>query len=121
MHDIKFIRENPEAFAKALKRRPAYTGPWAEELLELDKANRGGKTELQALQARRNEVAKLIGEAMRTDKSKAEALKAEAAEIKQKLAALEGGEEEGGALNDALSRIPNILADDVPDGADESA
>ncbi len=121
MHDIKAIRENPEAFSQAMKRRPAYAGPWADELLALDKVNRDGKTELQNLQARKNEVAKQIGEAMRTDKSKAETLKVEAAEIKQKLAALEGGEEEGGALNDALARIPNLLAEDVPEGADESA
>lgn len=121
MHDIKFIRENHAAFDAALKRRPAYQGPWAEELLEMDKATRGGKTELQALQARRNEVAKLIGEAMRTDKAKAESLKTEAAEIKAKLAAMESGEEEGGALEDALMRIPNLLADEVPEGADEAA
>ena len=121
MHDIKFIRENPAAFDAAAKRRPAYQGPWAEELIALDKEKRGGQTELQALQARRNEVAKLIGEAMRTDKAKAETLKAEAAEIKLKLTKLEGGEEEGGALTDALSRIPNLLADDVPNGADETA
>ena len=43
MHDIKFIRENPEAFDAALKRRPAYDGVKSNELLELDKANRGGK------------------------------------------------------------------------------
>lgn len=120
MHDIKQIRENPAAFDEALKRRPAYTGPWAAELLELDKASRGGKTEIQALQARRNEVAKQIGAAMKNDPALAEQLKAEAAEIKTKLAALEGGEEEGGELRDALSRIPNLLAADVPAGADES-
>lgn len=119
MHDIKFIRENPDAFDAALKRRPTYTGPFAAELLELDKANRGGKTELQALQARRNEVAKLIGEAMRTDKAKAEALKQEAVDIKAAIAALEN--EENTALTDALMRIPNLLADDVPEGADEAA
>jgi len=121
MHDIKSIRENPEAFKAALKRRPTYVGPWAAELLELDKANRDGKTELQNLQARRNEVAKAIGEAMRTDKAKAEELKKEAADIKANIAALESGEEEGGALMDALARIPNLLADDVPDGADEES
>lgn len=121
MHDIKFIRENPEAFDAALARRPTYDGPRSKELLELDKANRGGKTELQNLQARRNEVAKAIGEAMRSDKAKAEELKAEAADIKAKIAALESGEEEGGALSEALSRIPNLLADDVPNGADEES
>ncbi len=121
MHDIKYIRENPDAFDAALARRPTYEGPRSKELLELDKANRGGKTELQNLQARRNEVAKLIGEAMRTDKAKAEELKAEAADIKAKIAALESGEEEGGALSEALSRIPNLLAEDVPNGADEES
>ena len=118
MHDIKAIRENPAAFDAALARRGL--PPQAEALLKLDAEKRGGQTELQALQARRNEVAKQIGEAMRTDKALAEKLKAEAAEIKTKLAALEGGEEEGGALQDALSRIPNLLGAEVPDGADET-
>lgn len=120
MHDIKAIRANPDAFDAALKRRPAYAGPWAAELLKLDEATRGGKTELQALQARRNEVAKAIGAAMREDPVKAEALKAEAAEIKVKIARLEGGEEESGELADALMRIPNLLATDVPAGEDEA-
>jgi len=121
MHDIKAIRENPAAFDAALKRRPTYQGPWAAELLKLDEASRGGKTEIQALQARRNEVAKAIGEAMRTDKAKAEELKKEAGDIKAKLAALEGGEGENAELTDALMRIPNLLANDVPNGADETA
>lgn len=121
MHDIAAIRTNPDAFDAALKRRPAYNGPWSAELLELDKASRGGKTEIQALQARRNEVAKQIGAAMKSDPALAETLKAEAAEIKTKLAAMEGGEGENDALNDALSRIPNLLFSEVPEGADENA
>ena len=118
MHDIKVIRENPDAFKAALKRRNVKVD--VDALIALDAEKRGGQTEMQNLQARRNEVAKQIGLAMRTDKALAEQLKAEAAEIKTKLAALEGGEEEGGALEDALSRIPNILADDVPEGVDET-
>ncbi len=121
MHDIKKIRENPTAYDVALKRRPAYTGPWAAELLKLDEASRDGKTEIQALQARRNEVAKAIGAAMRTDPAKAEELKKEAADIKAKLAALEGGEGENAELTDALMRIPNLLSDETPEGADEEA
>ncbi len=121
MHDIKAIRENPAAYDAALKRRPAYTGPWAADLLKLDEASRGGKTELQNLQARRNEVAKAIGEAMRTDKAKAEELKKEASDIKAKIAALEGGEGDNAELTDALMRIPNLLVDEVPAGADEVA
>jgi seryl-tRNA synthetase len=82
MHDIKAIRENPAAFDAALARRglPAQ----AAELVKLDEAKRGGQTELQNLQARRNEVAKAIGVAMREDKAKAEALKAEVGLLRRK-------------------------------------
>ncbi len=118
MHDIAFIRKHPQLFDAALARRSL--APMSAQLLALDASKRGGQTELQALQARRNEVAKAIGAAMKSDAALAEKLKNEAAEIKQKIAALEGGEEEGGELFDALSRIPNILADDVPVGADET-
>lgn len=118
MHDIKSIRENPEAFKAALARRKGEVDVAA--LLALDVEKRAQLTELQALQARRNEVAKAIGEAMRSDKAKAEALKAEAARIKEKIAAFEAAQNEGGALEDALARIPNLLAEDVPEGADES-
>lgn len=121
MHDITAIRKDAAAFDTALKRRPTYTGPFVTELLELDKQKRGGQTEMQALLARRNEVAKQIGQFMKSDPAKAEQLKAEAAELKTKIAAAESGAEEGGALTDALSRIPNLLADDVPAGADETA
>lgn len=118
MHDIAYIRKNPDAFDAALARRglPAQ----AAELLKLDAEKRGGQTELQALQARRNEVAKQIGAAMKADPALAEKLKAEAAEIKATLAALEGGADENAALTDALMRIPNLLAADVPDGVDET-
>lgn len=119
MHDIKTIRENPDAFDKALARRGLE--PMAAQLLALDEQARDGKTQMQNLLARRNEVAKQIGVAMRSDPAAAEALKKEAAELKEKIAALESGDEEGGALADALMRIPNLLADDVPVGADETA
>ena len=121
MHDIAAIRKDPAAFDAALKRRPAYLGPRAAELLELDAQKRGGQTGLQAMLARRNEVAKQIGQFMKSDPAKAEELKREAAELKTRIAAAESGTEEADALSDALSRIPNLLADDVPAGADETA
>jgi seryl-tRNA synthetase len=123
MHDIKSIRENPEAFDAALVRRSkaAESCAKSEELLQLDAINRQQLTELQVLQARRNEVAKAIGEAMRSDKAKAEQLKAEAGEIKEKIFAMEADQAQGGLLQDALARIPNRLADDVPDGSDETS
>ena len=119
MHDIKIIRDNPEAFKAALARRKGEFD--VDALVALDSEKRAEQTKLQALQARRNEVAKAIGEAMRTDKALAERLKTEAGEIKETIAALEAAQNEGGALEDALSRIPNILADDVPNGADETS
>src|SRR5688572_21683699 len=72
MHDIAAIRKDPAGFDAALKRRGLE--PMAQDLLKLDAEKRGGQTELQQMLARRNEVAKQIGEAMRTDKSLAEKL-----------------------------------------------
>ena len=120
MHDIKSIRENPDAFKAALTRRNiADADALVADLIRLDAEKRGGATELQALQARRNEVAKSIPEAKKRGEDIA-ALLAEGNAIKEKIAALEAAQTEGGALEDALSRIPNILAADVPEGADES-
>ncbi|MFN8929685.1 MAG: serine--tRNA ligase [Alphaproteobacteria bacterium] len=117
MHDIKFIREHPEAFDAALARRglPAQ----AQDLLKLDAEKREKLTELQALQARRNEIAKQIPEVKRAG-GDAATLIAEGNRTKERIAACEA-EMESGALEDALSRIPNLLAADVPEGKDESA
>ncbi len=120
MHDIKWIRENPEAFDAGLARRGL--PPQSAELLKLDAEKRNAQTELQALQSKRNEIAKAIGVVMRDDKTKAEALKVEAGEIKDKIAALEAAvsDDAQDALSEALSRIPNIPAADVPVGEDEN-
>ena len=119
MHDLRFIRENPEAFDAALARRGLE--PVAAEVLALDARRRDVSTRAQEMQARRNEASKLIGQAMgRGDKDAAEALKAEVAQIKQSLPALEEEDRTlGNQLDDLLARLPNLPADDVPDGADE--
>ena len=56
MHDIKFIRENPEVFDAAMARRglPAI----AAEIGQLDEKRRALQTRAQQLQARRNEASK---------------------------------------------------------------
>ncbi|MES2984989.1 MAG: serine--tRNA ligase [Pseudomonadota bacterium] len=117
MHDIKAIRENPAAFDDALARRslPAQSAT----LLALDAAKREEMTELQNLQAQRNDVAKRIPEAKKKGEDIA-ALLAEGNAIKEKIAALEAAQNEGGELEAALSRIPNLLAQEVPAGADEA-
>lgn len=119
MHDIKFIRENPEAFDAALARRGV--DPVATEIIRLDETKRALATELQQGQARRNEASKAIGQAMgQGDTDKADALKAEVGELKKSLPVLEEKERDVGAkLRDMLASIPNLPADNVPDGADE--
>ncbi len=120
MHDIRLIRENPEAFDAALARRGAE--PVAATLLDLDERRRAVSTRMQEAQNRRNEVSKSIGQAMaQGDKGHADALKAEVAQIKVELPALEEEDRTLGAELDALlAAIPNLPADDVPDGADET-
>ena len=119
MHDIRLIRENPEAFDAGLARRGLE--PLSARIVAADASLRALQTEIQGSLARRNEASKLIGQAMASgDKGKAEALKAEVADLKTALPAKEDAEREQlAALQDILAAIPNIPLDDVPEGADE--
>ena len=120
MFDIKWIRENPEAFDAGMEKRGHDARSAA--LIALDEARRAHIVKLQDAQARRNAASKEIGAAMGAgDHEKADALKAEVAEIKS---FIQSGEEEERSLiaqlNEALSAIPNLALDDVPQGADEN-
>ncbi|MFZ5725363.1 MAG: serine--tRNA ligase [Pseudomonadota bacterium] len=121
MHDIRFIRDNPHAFDASLARRGLE--PLSAEILAADAALRALQTDIQASLARRNEASKLIGQAMAAgDRDKAEALKAEVADLKAALPAKEEAERaQLSALHDRLAALPNLPADDVPDGEDEAA
>ncbi|MDK9697494.1 MAG: serine--tRNA ligase [Siculibacillus sp.] len=119
MHDIKWIRDNPEAFDAGLTKRGKE--PMAAAVLALDADRRAHLTELQDLQAKANAASKQIGAAMgRKDLAEAERLKSEVAEIK---ATIQKGEAEEREIDrriaDLLAGIPNTPADDVPLGADE--
>jgi seryl-tRNA synthetase len=120
MYDIKWIRENPEAFDRGLKRRGLK--PQAKELLALDDRRRAAIAKSQAAQERRNAASKNIGAAMKAgDAALAKALKIEVGELKESLAVIETEEREAiAALDEALAEIPNTPLDDVPDGRDES-
>ena len=119
MHDIRFIRENPEAFDAALARRGVEAV--SSSILDLDARRRAVTAKVQDAQARRNEASKAIGQAMgQGDKDKAEALKAEVAELKQTMPALEDEDRQLAAeLEAAMAALPNLPADDVPVGASE--
>ena len=119
MHDIKLIRDNPQAFDAARQRRGLE--PIAEKLLALDDARKTAISTLQRAQERRNAASKEIGVALKDkDQAKAEALKAEVAKIKEDWPQLEAAEREAiRALDDALAELPNSPLDSVPDGKDE--
>ena len=119
MHDIAFIRNNPGAFDAGLARRGAE--PQADRILALDARRREMTTALQQAQSRRNEASKAIGQAMgQGDTDKAEALKAEVAEIKQRMPEMEEQDRSlASELTDLLARLPNLPAEDVPEGEDE--
>ncbi|WP_417618570.1 serine--tRNA ligase [Parasphingorhabdus sp.] len=119
MHDIKYIRENPEVFDAALAKRGVESV--ARNILALDEQSRALKTELQNGQARRNEASKAIGKAKsQGNEEAAQALMAEVAELKSKLPEVEEKEREVSArLQDILAALPNLPADDVPVGEDE--
>ena len=120
MHDIRLIRENPAAFDAGLARRGL--APAAAAILAIDTRRRELVTRMQEAQARRNEASKAIGAAMgKGDHETANALKAEVAALKEQLPAHEDDERRLTAeLQTALAVLPNLPADEAPDGADEA-
>jgi seryl-tRNA synthetase len=117
MHDIKSIRENPAAFDEALKKRGL--APQAQTLIKLDEEKRVLQTQLQELQSRRNQLAKEVGMA-KAKGGDAGAVITEAKTVNDNIAALESKVNEEDALTKQLSAIPNLPAEDVPVGKDET-
>jgi seryl-tRNA synthetase len=129
MFDIKWIRDNPEAFDAGLRKRGISFSDdpkpgdvlSAKQLAALDDARRAVITRLQEKQARRNAASKEIGKAKAArDEAKASALMAEVTALKDEMA--KGEDEQRAAdkaLHDALSVIPNVPFDEVPVGKDE--
>jgi seryl-tRNA synthetase len=120
MHDIRAIRENPEAFDEGLRRRGL--SPRAEGLVALDEKRRAAILALQSAQERRNAVSKQIGVALaRKDIVAADDYRAEVAGLKATMPELEAVEREAGAaLDEELAAIPNLPLEDTPDGKDEN-
>jgi seryl-tRNA synthetase len=117
MHDLRSIRDNPDAFDRGLARRGL--SAQSSDILALDQRRRALQTEFQELQARRNEASKLIGTYKKEGRD-AQPLLDEVAALKEKLPALEQQEKELGVeLDGILASLPNIPADDVPAGKDE--
>ena len=119
MHDIRAVRADPAAFDAALARRGL--APVSAELLTLDSARRAAQTTAQEAQARRNALAKEIGQGKRSG-ADTSALEAEATALR---ARMDGLDAEARVAEEAQTRIlealPNLLDADVPEGADETA
>jgi seryl-tRNA synthetase len=119
MHDIKWIRDNPAAFDRALARRGL--APQAAKLVKIDEDRRAAIGKAEAAQARRNAASKEIGAAKKSNEEEvAQRLMAEVAELKTAIPALEVEEKKlSKELDDTLAQIPNLPLDAVPDGTDE--
>ena len=119
MHDIRAIRENPEAYDQGWALRGM--SPQTPPILALDRALRAAQTALQDLQSRRNDGSKLIGQAKaRKDEAEAQRLMAEVEALKGDMAREAEAEKSVGEELDALlATLPNLPFADVPQGADE--
>ncbi|WP_420971443.1 serine--tRNA ligase [Bradyrhizobium sp. B120] len=119
MHDIKAIRDNPTAFDQGLLRRGLR--PQAQHLLSLNGHLQAISRVLESWRSRRKVASDKIHQAKaRADEAAEQQLRAEVAECKNSIATLELEQKElGEELKKALSEIPNLPLDDVPDGADE--
>jgi seryl-tRNA synthetase len=120
MHDIRAIRETPDAFDAALARRGL--DPLSPAILALDEARRACISRAEAALAERNAASKDVGAAKaRGDEAEFERLRALVSEKKEEIARLEDeAKEKDAALRDLLAGIPNLPHADVPDGADEA-
>jgi seryl-tRNA synthetase len=119
MHDIRAIRADPAGFDAAMARRGL--APAAEALLAQDADRRAAQTALQEKQARRNALAREIGQGKRAGADTA-ALEAEATALRAEMEALEARTAATeAAIRSVLETLPNVLDADVPDGPDEGA
>ncbi|MEG0071256.1 MAG: serine--tRNA ligase [Raoultibacter sp.] len=120
MLDIRFVRENQDAVAKAMEDRNAR---WDKKrFAELEEARRAAIAEEEALQAQRNSASKAIGQMMGAGKTEeAEAAKDQVRQINEKISAAAALHEEAEtALNDILMAAPNLPSETTPFGKDEN-
>jgi seryl-tRNA synthetase len=120
MHDIRFLRENPEAFDLALTRRGL--APQAQALLTIDAERRRKIAAAEESKAAQNAASKQVGAAKaKGDEAEFERLRALVAEKKAEMAQLEAEAKEADArLTAELMGLPNMPLEDTPDGADEA-
>lgn len=121
MLDKALIRENPDRVRRSLARRQLPTAV-VDEFLELDARWRSAVTALDAFKAERNKISADFAAAKGKEAQTLADLRNRSADLGTRI---KEGERQAAALDEKLSellaQVPNILADDVPDGADASA
>ena len=119
MHDIRALRDNPQAFDAAIAR--VGVAPVSSEILAIDAARREKIAAAEAALAERNAASKQVGAAKaQGDEAEFERLRALVAAKKDEIAALEeAAKAEDQRLTDLLMGLPNLPHEDVPEGADE--
>jgi seryl-tRNA synthetase len=118
MLDIKWIRENPELFDEALKKRKLE--PLADQIIKLDTEKRHSIAQIQELQQQRNNQAKMLGQIKDKTGIEFQKAKEEAGEINKKLDELNAKSDSDKKLEAILETLPNIIGEEVPLGEDES-
>ena len=121
MIDLKQLRENPEAFQAQLSLRGKFD---LSPLLSLDRQQREIEVKRSQLQARSNEIGKLVGQKMKSgakpDDAEIQALKEEGNQLKAQIGELEAQEREIKAeLEKTVLTIPNLPDPSTPIGKDE--
>ncbi len=119
MHDIKWIRENTEKFDQAMKKRGVES--ISQKLVVMDESKRQLVTLIQRLQAARKEKASVIATLANSNSPELVSLKRDANHIKEKLTELEEKLNNDIELEGLLASIPNLPAEDVPEGLDEKS
>ena len=119
MHDLRWIRENPDAFDRGLERRGL--SPCAEQVLALDREWRALETAAQESQAARNRLSREIGGAKSRGEPVDELIRSVDIRKEAEAATAAKATELRRQIDALLASLPNLPAEDVPDGPDETA
>jgi seryl-tRNA synthetase len=119
MHDLRWIREHPDDFNRGLARRglPVCAG----QILALDRSWRAAETRAQEAQARRNRLAREIGAAKKRGEAVEQLLLQSAEDREAEAEATADSARLRAEIDEILAGLPNVPAEDVPDGPDETA
>ena len=119
MHDLRWLRDHPAEFDRGLARRGL--APPAEAILALDRDWRAAATRAQEAQARRNRLGREVSAAKARGEAVESLLRRSVADREAEACAAAEAARLRAEIDAILAGLPNLPADDVPDGVDETA